>query len=336
MKKIALIIPYFTSGGGNFPAYFQFFLNSCADNPTIDWLIYTDDAFLFETPENVYVHKCSFEWFRNRLQGLFDFEITLDKPYKLCDYRPAYGQALEEDLRSYDYWGYCDCDVIFGDIRKFVQKALSEDYDKLFTRGHLSIYRNDKTVNEFYRKTNRYKIVYSNPQPFAFDEWSGISQMYQSFGRPYYDELVYDDIKTQWDGFHLTKAYRGAYHEKNDISQIDKFKAMRYIYYEHKDGQLIRKCIMHRRTFSEEVLYVHFQKRPLSPFSLEVGLDCRNYIVLPNKVLPYRSISYEDMRNELQRSETIRNFFLEQKQKLYSIYLRHIKPKVKPDLTLMY
>lgn len=184
-------------------------------------------------------------------------------------------------------------------------------------------------MNAYYKQTDSYKTVFTNPRPFAFDEWSGISQMFQSFGWPYYDELVYDDIKTQWDGFHLTKAYKGAYHEKNDVSQVSKFKSMRYIYYEHTGGKLFRKCIMQNNVYSEEVLYAHFQKRPLMPFSTDINLSYQDFIVVPNKILPYRTLSYDDMLNELSGSETFRNFLLEQKQNLYSIYLRHIKTKNK-------
>ncbi|WP_368731163.1 DUF6625 family protein [Lacticaseibacillus paracasei] len=37
MKKCCFVIPYF----GNFPNYFQLFLNSCKKNPHYDWLFFT-------------------------------------------------------------------------------------------------------------------------------------------------------------------------------------------------------------------------------------------------------------------------------------------------------
>lgn len=39
MKSIALVIPYF----GKFKDYYKFWLQSCANNPTVDFFIFTDD-----------------------------------------------------------------------------------------------------------------------------------------------------------------------------------------------------------------------------------------------------------------------------------------------------
>ena len=44
----------------------------------------------------------------------------VNSPYKLCDYKPVYGLIFDEDLQDYDFWGHCDVDLIFGDIRKFI------------------------------------------------------------------------------------------------------------------------------------------------------------------------------------------------------------------------
>lgn len=38
MKSIIIIVPYF----GEFPNYFQLFLNSCKYNESINWVIITD------------------------------------------------------------------------------------------------------------------------------------------------------------------------------------------------------------------------------------------------------------------------------------------------------
>ena len=49
MKKCCFIIPYF----GNFPNYFQQFLNSCKTNQDYDWLIITDNVENYNYPKNV-------------------------------------------------------------------------------------------------------------------------------------------------------------------------------------------------------------------------------------------------------------------------------------------
>lgn len=169
--KICLIIPYF----GMFKNYFQLFLNSCENNSTIDWLIFTDSNQEYYFPKNVNKISIEFDELKDIVQQNFDFKICLDTPYKLCDYKPAYGEIFKKYLKNYDFWGYCDCDLIFGDIRRFINDEILERYDKLFTRGHLSLYRNNDKTNSFYRTQNKidYKTIYTSNKIYAFDEWPG-------------------------------------------------------------------------------------------------------------------------------------------------------------------
>lgn len=90
MKKIRLIIPYF----GKLPKFFPYFLLTAQRNEKIDFLIYTDqkvDQFELLNAENIEFKTLSFEDFREKVQSKFDFEISLKTPYKLCDYKVAYG-----------------------------------------------------------------------------------------------------------------------------------------------------------------------------------------------------------------------------------------------------
>ena len=57
---------------------------------------------------------------------LVDFEIVLNEPYDLCDFKVAYGEIFQEYLEPYDFWGFCDCDLIYGDIRHFLTEELLE------------------------------------------------------------------------------------------------------------------------------------------------------------------------------------------------------------------
>lgn len=173
MKKIALILPYF----GKFKNYFPLFLESCKYNSSIDFFVFSDSIEGLRIPSNVFVMKCSFEEFSDKVQEKFNFKISLASPYKLCDYKPAFGEILSKELKGYDYWGHCDCDLIFGDLRKFVNDEILEQYDKIFTRGHLTIYKNIPEINSFYRSQKDYKTAYQTPVNLSFDEWPGISRI---------------------------------------------------------------------------------------------------------------------------------------------------------------
>jgi len=262
MKSICLILPWF---GGPFKNYFQFFLESCKNNPSVYWLIFTDSKQDYDYPKNVLVHKCSFEYLKTRIQSLFDFKISLEKPYKLCDYRPAYGEIFADELNGYDYWGYCDCDLIFGNIRKFVTDEILEHYKMIFTRGHFHLFRNETETNVFYRTLN-YKDVFSTDKSFTFDEWAGISGAWDKSGKDYYDELVMDDIRVGFRAFRPTKEISdktGPYHRKNkNLSTV--YKKMKDIHYLYDCGCLQRCYSFKGKTCLEECLYVHFQKRNLA------------------------------------------------------------------------
>lgn len=191
MKKCVLILPYF----GKFNNYFQLFLNSCAYNKNYHWLIITDSLQSFMYPVNCTVVRMSFNECKEHIQDKFDFEIRLEKPYKLCDYKPAYGYIFEEYIYDYDYWGHCDNDIIFGDMSKFLNHLLEQDFDKLFAAGHLTLYKNTPENNRCFMNNlngeKSYKTVYQSDEIFAFDEDFqnfNVHRIFQQQGKHVYGE----------------------------------------------------------------------------------------------------------------------------------------------------
>ncbi|KID48602.1 hypothetical protein C095_10020 [Fusobacterium necrophorum subsp. funduliforme B35] len=98
----------------------------------MDWLIYTDNRTGYSYPKNVIVRYITLEEIRERIEKSIGFSISLHRAYKLCDFRPIYGDIFQDDIKEYQYWGHCDCDLIFGDIKKFVFPLLEQKYHKLF------------------------------------------------------------------------------------------------------------------------------------------------------------------------------------------------------------
>ena len=136
LKRI-VILPYF----GKFNSYFKLWLESCSKNETIDWLLVTDCDITYELSSNIKIIKTTMNQLKNDFQKKFDFKIRLEKPYKLCDYKPLYGYLFSDYIQGYDFWGYCDCDLVFGDIDSFLDVDLFEQYDKVLRNGHLSLIR---------------------------------------------------------------------------------------------------------------------------------------------------------------------------------------------------
>lgn len=206
MKRCIFIIPYF----GKFKNYFQLFLNSCAYNEKFNWLILTDDLTEYDYPRNVLVHYTTFDDLKKIIRSKFDFEVSIERPYKLCDYKPTYGYVFEDHLKGFDYWGYCDTDMIFGDLDKFITPLLKKNYDKIFAFGHCTLYKNTPTINRLFMKPLNNKFRYHN---VLTEEWNhsfdeefkeSINNIFQEYNYSLYTEEFQANIYTKSNHFRLT------------------------------------------------------------------------------------------------------------------------------------
>lgn len=262
MHKIAFVIPYFVREG-KLPNYFQLWLWTAGWNKNIDFLIFTDsDIKGCNIPENVKTFYIEWEKMQNRIREMFDFKVAIDSPYKLCDYKVAYGEIFERYLTEYDFWGYCDIDLFFGNILKFVTEDLLERYDRIYTRGHCCIYRNTPIVNSWYRNLpckgyQNWKDVFSTSKNCCFDEWAehcggGMSMIIKANDMKVYDGSDFVDLNINKGWFYpIGKEYKG-----------------RKLYFlVNSDG-----CFAYEDDKKvDEIAYVHFQKRKLDISLPDVG-----------------------------------------------------------------
>jgi hypothetical protein len=274
MKRICLVIPYF----GKLPTMFPLWLNSCRHNDTVNWSIFTDDRSGYNYPPNVRVCYTTFEQMKSRIQALYDFDISLGSPYKLCEYKPAYGEIFREELEGFDFWGYSDVDLIFGNFRKFITEEILSAHDKVLTRGHLTLFRNDAEINAIYKREihgrERYKDVFTNSEICSFDEWGGtknnINSICEACNVSMYNEILFSDI---CQGKYAFYPYQLMKNEPQKSSSI----------YLWERGTLSRFWVdKPTRTLGrDEALYVHFQKR-----KMVVGDGCdtaERFVARPNR-----------------------------------------------------
>jgi len=174
--KILLIIPFF----GKTPGWMDYFLLSCSYNPNINWLLYSDIVIKSELPKNVHLEKVNLEDFNKLATSRLNLPVRIINPYKICDFRPAFGQIFSDFIEDFDFWGYCDLDLVFGRIFNFIQPEHLLEYDVITTKknyfsGHFTIYRNNKESREFYKKIwNVKNILKDNNKHFAIDEKSNL------------------------------------------------------------------------------------------------------------------------------------------------------------------
>lgn len=269
MKKCIFILPYF----GVFKNYFNLFLKSCTKNPEYNWLIITNDHTAYNYPANVYVKYMEFSEFKNIIQLKFEFEIELNKPYKLNDYKPAYGYILEEWIQGYEYWGYCDCDLLFGNLQNFLSPLLEKKYEKLFAAGHLTIYRNSYENNRRfmlpYKGEKIYRKVFTSDGQFNFDEHfyeKNINAIYVEHGFPLYTDDLSFNCSTKY--YNIAREY---YNERKWIIQpIEPLT----LYWE--DGE-VKSITFDRKKGCLEYknyLYVHLQGRDMGVDSSIENSNC--------------------------------------------------------------
>src|SRR5690554_1582292 len=115
MHKIAFIIPYF----GKWPEWMELYIDSIERNPTIDFHFITDCDRSISTADNIYFHETTFEEYVNNAQKILDVPINIPNPYKICDLRPFFGIIHADIIKDYDFFGWTDVDLLFGDIRSF-------------------------------------------------------------------------------------------------------------------------------------------------------------------------------------------------------------------------
>ena len=145
MKSIGILIPYF----GRFPDWAELFFETLKQNSTIDFIIFTDcETKNFQAP-NIIFHKTSFEDYVKLINSKLDFQVNPPNAYKLCDFRPLLGHIHSDIFKNYDFYGYTDIDLLFGDIRSFYTDEILSQYDVISTHEHrvsgqLALFRNNK------------------------------------------------------------------------------------------------------------------------------------------------------------------------------------------------
>lgn len=276
MKKV-LILPYF----GKFNNYFRLWLYSCRNNPDIDWLIITDIDIKETLPDNVKLVKKSLSEIKKSFEFKLGLKLNLEKPYKLCDYKPFYGFLFSEYLEGYDFWGYCDCDLIFGNISHFLSNEIFEKYDKIMRTGHLSFIRNKKEINELFFKYDTYRITLTTPVIYGYDEsvygyhLGFAGEMLENGYSFYQNDGIVADVDFRYFPFYVVSEPKTP------------------CIFSYEDGVTYRIDRTNDGYVKREVMYVHLQKRKME---LMDEIAAEKYLICPNRFQEYNE-------NQLLRDE---------------------------------
>ncbi len=264
--KIAIINCYF----GKFPSYFQLWLDSCKFNSKFDFIIFTDiQAENYNIPSNVHIIEKSWDELIKIIQSKFSFKVQIESPYKLTDFKVAYGYIFSEYLEKYDYWGYCDIDLIFGNLSKYIFPRIFQKYEKIYRLGHLTLLENNEKMLKLFTKKGApfsFEEVFSSKYFYSFDEHAGLMSIAKFNNIREYCEEDMADISCRISRLTVSR-------QKNYRHQV--------FYYEN--GHVFRAYINNSGEVNrDEFVYIHLQKRRMKneDKNLENG-----YYILKNEFI---------------------------------------------------
>jgi len=268
MKSIVIIFPYF----GVLPVQYKMWRESALRNPSVDFMFFTDADV--EPANNIILHKMQFTDFQQLAQNAFDFPIVLDRPYKLCEYKQAYGYILQDYIKDYDFWGYGDLDLVYGDIRTFLTDDVLK-YKFLLGWGHLTFLHNDDDTNIYFMKKvsgyQDYKDAFRTSEITFFDEYgyNGCSDKWRDC-RPNdcWFEWPFDNASKPKEAYHFNSMTRG----------------WQQVIFEHHDNKLYMLRFNHGQLEKKESLYAHFQHRG---FMKDRVTDYNHFLVTPRAIIDY-------------------------------------------------
>ena len=82
-------------------------------------------------------------------------------PRLVAEYKPALGSVFASYLKAYSHWGYCDLDMVIGNLPLFVEQAELDSFDivtysfgdqeAVYLRGQWTIHRNVHSITNIWK-----------------------------------------------------------------------------------------------------------------------------------------------------------------------------------------
>ena len=208
--------------------------------------------------------------FRANASQKLGFEPCIPTAYKLCDFKPAYGFLFEDYIQDYEYWGHCDCDLVFGNLEKVLSPVLDKDYDKIFAAGHLTIYKNTFDNNRRFMKSLEgreiYREAFTTSRIYVFDEnvrcsmnpdRLNVHTLFRDNDAKIYEKDLSFNVSPK-----KAKITRTAYNPQTQKFEEDHRYANLARYYLCADGLLVVSWNKdHAVVNTHQYLYMHLQSR---------------------------------------------------------------------------
>ena len=157
-------------------------------------------------PENFKIVKMSFADVGRRAESALGAKVVMNGGRRLCDFRPMYAKIFEDLIGDYDYWGWGDCDLVYGrSFNQFLERTVGTgQYDAVsmhsaYMSGPTCFCRNTPLLRDIYRKAANWRDVCAFEGTggiLIFDECGGEFHAQLSAG-----DMTMDDCEKERDSF---------------------------------------------------------------------------------------------------------------------------------------
>lgn len=264
--SIAVIVTWF----GTLPPYFSAWIESAERNSDIDFLIFSDCDIVSESA-NIKFSRMSLADTIKMFESKLNRNINIKNSYKFCDCRAFFGLAYADYLKNYDFWGYCDIDLVFGDIREFLTDDILSKYDRFYQYGHLCIFRNCERMNHLYDLPGgiyKENEIFLGEAKTTLEEHLGLNRICEKNDISWYTQVDFADFAIKYP--YRLEAKHGVQNYANQI----------FVWH---NGEAKRFYRNNGKVEEDKYIYMHWQKR--KPV-IEGKIESDSYLVLcGNKIL---------------------------------------------------
>ncbi len=189
---------------GPLPSYFNYYTETCKKNKSIHYIIINDTISKTYHDENIEFIKLNLEELNAIVTESLKHKITLVNAWKINEVKPLFGKLFKEQLKDYDFWGWCDLDIIWGDVRSFLNEKMLGEYDVItsktnWTAGHFTLLRNNEYCNNLYNANPGIIKLLNSTTYYAFEEcchrWEGEINSIEYLAKNNLNISMYDIVK---------------------------------------------------------------------------------------------------------------------------------------------
>ena len=181
MKKIIIFNQWFCKP---LPNWLDKFIDRVLANPNLNFCCITDQKHP-ESQERINFFDEKIKDYVLKVQKLTG-ELISDKSGGIAsvDLRPLISCAYPNLVEDYEFWGWCDLDIVIGNISSFINQSILDKWDIFTTRrnpieesiyGAFTIVRNCEEINQLWRDDQFIKTI---KEPFVgaiAKSWSPIA-----------------------------------------------------------------------------------------------------------------------------------------------------------------